>query len=117
MRSLPSKVEDQTRPCTFSGITRSTRMPSRDMAALGELPEGSPGVGRQAQEYLGYAQSYSLSELLATGRPPNLRRWLDDEKDCLSSNLRQGQRRSGMTAPVRYLLPARCFAKGIRGGL
>jgi enoyl-[acyl-carrier-protein] reductase (NADH) len=38
-------------------------------------------VGRQAQEYLGYAQSYSLSELLATGRPPNLRRWLDDEKD------------------------------------
>ena len=49
-------------------------MPSRDMAALGELPEGSPEVGHQAQEYLGYAQSYSLSELLATERPPNLRR-------------------------------------------
>jgi hypothetical protein len=55
-------------------MTRSIHLPSRDMAALGELPEGSPGVGRQAQEYLGYAQSYSLSELLATERPPNLRR-------------------------------------------
>ena len=65
-------------------------MPSRDMAALGELPEGSPRVGRQAQESLGYAQSYSLSELLATGRPPNLRRRPGYESDWFSSKSAPG---------------------------